>query len=614
MELTTILGVIAGVVAVVGAMIFKHINFAVLLNPAAFFVIIVGTIATILNSFPAKNLKSLGSLFKILFNQKKQQSEAEVIDLIYNLSKQARSEGLLSLEAKVEQIEDPFLKKGVRLLVDGTGAELIEEILETEIAAMEKRHEVNASIFSSAGMYAPTLGVLGAVFGLIAAMSHINDTDQMAEAISAAFIATILGIFTGYVLWHPFANKLNTSELSESEIGNELLRLLRQSIQDRMMSDVPFGVFLSGGVDSSVNVALMHELMTRQIDTYTVGFKDLEKYNELQYARKIAGIYHTNHHEILIDQDDAFPILEDLPWYEDEPNGDPVCIPLFFLSKLTRQSGTIVVQVGEGSDEEFVGYASRLRDYNFHNSYWKLYKSLPSFIKQAKFKIAKPLLLGINQLEVLDYLRRGTYGEHLYWGGDSIFSPIYQELMFSKQFQQLKNIPADFADSIHNQALALFPEADYLQRNLYYDITERLSEMLLMRVDKIGMANSIEARVPFLDHRIVEFSMNLSPEQKVPNKRISKYILKKAVESILPNDIINRKKQGFWAPVNEWLGNEWYDYAYSKIIDSRLMKEGIFDKNYIINIFEKHKQSKQNHGKRMFSLLMLFLWHERFFN
>jgi chemotaxis protein MotA len=236
MELTTILGVIAGVVAVVGAMIFKHINFAVLLNPAAFFVIIVGTIATILNSFPAKNLKSMGSLFRILFTQKKEASEAEVIDLIYNLSKQARSEGLLSLEAKVEQIQDPFLKKGVRLLVDGTGAELIEEILETEIAAMEKRHEVNASIFSSAGMYAPTLGVLGAVFGLIAAMSHINDTDQMAEAISAAFIATILGIFTGYVLWNPFAKKLKVKSQQEV-MSKEMIIIGILSMQN---GDSPF--------------------------------------------------------------------------------------------------------------------------------------------------------------------------------------------------------------------------------------------------------------------------------------------------------------------------------------------------------------------------------------
>jgi len=215
MELTTIFGVIVGVVAVVGAMIFKHINFAVLLNPAAFFVIIVGTIATILNSFPAKNIKVIGSLFRVLFTKQKGQSEAEIIALMYDLAKKARSEGLLSLEAKAEELQDPFLRKGIRLLVDGTGEEVIEEILETEIAAMEKRHEINASIFSSAGTYAPTLGVLGAVFGLIAAMSSINDTERMAEAIAAAFVATILGIFTGYVLWNPFAKKLKVKSQQE---------------------------------------------------------------------------------------------------------------------------------------------------------------------------------------------------------------------------------------------------------------------------------------------------------------------------------------------------------------------------------------------------------------
>jgi chemotaxis protein MotA len=215
MEITTILGVIVGVIAVVGAMIFKHINFSVLINPAAFFVIFVGTVATILNSFPSQNIKTIGSLFRVLFTKQKRSSEAEMIELMYELSKQARSEGLLSLEVKAEELQDPFLKKGIRLLVDGAGEELIEEILETEITAMEKRHEINASIFSSAGTYAPTLGVLGAVFGLIAAMSSINDTERMAEAIAAAFIATILGIFTGYVLWNPFAKKLKVKSQQE---------------------------------------------------------------------------------------------------------------------------------------------------------------------------------------------------------------------------------------------------------------------------------------------------------------------------------------------------------------------------------------------------------------
>lgn len=215
MEITTLLGVIVGIIAVVGAMIFKHISFTVLLNPAAFFVIIVGTIATILNSFPAENLKNIGVLFKILFTKRKGISEVETIKLMVELTGIARKEGLLALESKMNEIEDPFLKKGIRMVVDGMGDDVISDILEAEIAAMESRHEVNASIFSAAGMYAPTLGVLGAVFGLIAAMSHIDNTEAMSEAIAAAFVATILGIFTGYVLWNPFAKKLKVKSHDE---------------------------------------------------------------------------------------------------------------------------------------------------------------------------------------------------------------------------------------------------------------------------------------------------------------------------------------------------------------------------------------------------------------
>lgn len=215
MDITTLLGIIIGVLSVVGAMIFKRISFTVLLNPAAFFVIFVGTIATILNSFPAKNLKSLGSLFKILFTKPESGREVKLIQQMMNFSSKARKEGLLSLESDASATDDQFLSKGIRMVIDGMNEEYIIDVLESEIEAMEARHETNASIFSSAGMYAPTLGVLGAVFGLIAAMSHIDDTDAMAEAIAAAFIATILGIFTGYVLWNPFAKKLKVKSQEE---------------------------------------------------------------------------------------------------------------------------------------------------------------------------------------------------------------------------------------------------------------------------------------------------------------------------------------------------------------------------------------------------------------
>lgn len=236
MELTTLIGIIVGLLSVVGAMIFKHISFTVFLNPAAFFVIFVGTVATILNSFPGKDLKNLGKLFKILFIKQKLMSEAEIIAMMIDLSETAKKDGLLSLEKRVEEIEDPFIKKGIRMVIDGTEEDIIEEILENEIAAMEKRHETNASIFSSAGMYAPTLGVLGAVFGLIAAMSHIDDTEKMAEAIAAAFIATILGIFTGYVLWNPFAKKLKVK--SQHEVL--LKSMVVQGLMSIQQGDHPF--------------------------------------------------------------------------------------------------------------------------------------------------------------------------------------------------------------------------------------------------------------------------------------------------------------------------------------------------------------------------------------
>ena len=236
MELTTLLGVIVGIVAVVGAMIFKHISFTVFLNPAAIFVIFVGTAASVLNSYPGKDLKCLGALFKILFTKQKLATELEIIELMISLSGVSKTGGLLALEAKIEEITDPFIQKGVRMIADGTEADTVVDVLEAEIGAMEKRHETNASIFASAGMYAPTLGVLGAVFGLIAAMSHIDETDMMAEAIAAAFIATILGIFTGYVLWNPFAKKLKVKSQYEVMLKGMVIEGLL-SIQ---RGDAPF--------------------------------------------------------------------------------------------------------------------------------------------------------------------------------------------------------------------------------------------------------------------------------------------------------------------------------------------------------------------------------------
>ncbi|MCX6155729.1 MAG: asparagine synthase (glutamine-hydrolyzing) [Candidatus Kapabacteria bacterium] len=412
--------------------------------------------------------------------------------------------------------------------------------------------------------------------------------------------------------WSPSPN-LPFTKLSENEIIDEIMRLLRQSIKDRMMSDVPFGVFLSGGIDSSVNVALMAELMDRPIDTYTVGFKELEAYNELQYARQISDQFQTNHHEVLIDSSDAFPILQELTWHEDEPNADPVCIPLWFLSKLTRQSGTTVIQVGEGSDEQFVGYKWMMRQYNFERTYWKYFNYLPQGARKLNYWLTKPIFRNMNILLAQDYIRRAALNQPLYWSGVSIFSPSHLEYMFKDKYQYLVDIPSAYGIELNHQLDNLKPDANFLQRISYVELTQRIAELLLMRVDKIGMAHSLEARVPFLDHRFVEFVSSIPEHIKVPDGKTTKYILKKAVESVLPKNIIYRKKQGFWAPVKEWLRNEWHGYARDKILDSYFVKEGIFDKSYLENMLQVHKRGERNLSVDIFSLLKLNLWHDKFF-
>jgi asparagine synthase (glutamine-hydrolysing) len=412
--------------------------------------------------------------------------------------------------------------------------------------------------------------------------------------------------------WNSITSDTKYTDASEEELKSELLKLLKQAIKDRMMSDVPFGQFLSGGIDSSLNVAIMSELMDRPVDTFTVGFKELEKYNELQYARQIADLYKTNHNEILIDENDSFSILEDLTWFEDEPNGDPVCIPLYYLSKFTRELGTIVVLVGEGSDELFMGYPWMMREYNFYQTYWKYYKSLPQAVRTLSYNVMKPLFRAVGQHHALDYIRRATYNDEHYWGGMSVFTPVQQELLFKNEQQNLIHNVSDYANSLHREAESYKPDLDYMQRIFFVELNQRLAELLLMRVDKIGMAHSIEARVPFLDQNIIEFVMSIPESKKIPNKKTTKYLLKKAVEPILPHNIIYRRKQGFWAPVSEWLRNQWYDYAFAEVTQSPVINE-YFNQDYIRTLFTTHKNSKANNGLKIFQLLELALWYKRFF-
>lgn len=217
MDLSSVVGIVLAFVSLLTGMVLKGVGLGALANPAAILIIIFGTISAVVIAFPMKELKRVPKLFKVLFKETKLANDIDIIKMFSQWADLARREGLLALESKAAEIEDPFLKNGLTLAIDGQNADYIRDVLSEEVEAMEDRHTSGALIFTQAGTYAPTLGVLGAVIGLIAALTDLSDIDKLGHAISAAFVATLLGIFTGYVLWHPFANKLKRKSAVEAK-------------------------------------------------------------------------------------------------------------------------------------------------------------------------------------------------------------------------------------------------------------------------------------------------------------------------------------------------------------------------------------------------------------
>lgn len=247
-EPSTLIGIVLAVLAVGVGMVLKGASLAALVNPAAFLIIIVGTAATLFVSFPMAEIKKFPVLIKIIFGgSQKLTSKTEIIEMFTNWATLVRKEGLLGLENEIPSIEDEFLKQGLELIIDTTDTEFTEDVLLEKISAMQERHRKGALIFSQAGTYAPTLGVLGAVVGLIAALGNLSDVEKLGHSIAAAFVATLLGIFTGYVLWHPMSNKLKLLSKREVEIRQimvEGLLSLQEGLNSRQLEH-KLSVYLS---------------------------------------------------------------------------------------------------------------------------------------------------------------------------------------------------------------------------------------------------------------------------------------------------------------------------------------------------------------------------------
>ena len=416
---------------------------------------------------------------------------------------------------------------------------------------------------------------------------------------------------------------LSERELSNDEAVIELERLLRQSIARRMVSDVPFGVLLSGGVDSSLNVALMSELMDRPVITFTIGYEGQDSYNEFEFARRVSRRYRTDHHETSINRAEMQAFLPHLIELQDEPIADNVCIPLYFLAKLVRQSGTTVVQVGEGADENFLGYwwCEHYRQ-KYDSVYRPLRQEAHGWRKALKRFTSTTLALAP---EDRDIAARAEAGEELFWGGAACWWGALRPQLTpdTTPYAHQVNCPVDglLPDAFNRQDSHevvrhyLQPlnghlvEPEVLQKIPYMELKLRLPEHLLMRVDKLTMAHAIEARVPFLDHDVVEFAARLPPSYKL-HDGIGKAVVKRVAERFLDKDIVYRKKQGFGAPMEEWFREgDFGERCLAAFERSALVREGYIDRSFFVDMLKRQIAGGGGYSFQIWTVMNAVLWH-----
>jgi len=401
--------------------------------------------------------------------------------------------------------------------------------------------------------------------------------------------------------WDPLQDK----ELIDLEnINKVLVRTLKESIKYRGISDVDVGVFLSGGIDSSTNAYFFSKDSKKKIKTFSIGYdKEYKSYkSELNYARIVAKHIKSLHFEKKLRKDDIKNLIFDMVYFQDEPISDPVCVPIFYVSKLARENNVKVCQVGEGADELFFGYTNWLRTSKINLLLNNLF--FPNFLKRLILLLYKKF--NIQYKYTADLLRRSLEKKPIFWGGAEAFSSFEKNQLFSNSFKKkIKNF--DSWDCIRPHYEFFNKNAKY--KNIenwmtYLDLKIRLPELILMRIDKMTMANSLEARVPFLDHNLVQKTIDLPKKIKIKKNKL-KVLLKDIVKGLLPYEILNRKKQGFGLPLKEWF-EDGLGINEKKIINEFVNKTDFFKKETIQKIIDRKGDT------RLWFLLNLAIWWKIF--
>lgn len=383
---------------------------------------------------------------------------------------------------------------------------------------------------------------------------------------------------------------------TENEWVEGLREKLAESVKMRLIGDVPLGAFLSGGLDSSSIVAIMSMFSESPVKTFSIGF-DEKNYNELKYARLVAEHFKTDHHELIV-KPDAVEILPKLAWEFDEPFADSSAIPTYYVSKMAREYITVVLS-GDGGDETFAGYSRYAGAINYKKA-----DVLPRVFRKLVFGGVSSLLpSGIKGKGFLRHLSESGFKR--YAGMITQDEPGYLESLFSEDVKKEIDLNKNYL--FFKQFYDRYPDNDYLSKIQYLDTKTYLAEDILTKVDRASMLCSLETRAPLLDHELIEFSAKIPHGLKLNNGE-KKYIFKKAMEGILPEEILNRAKMGFNMPLSSWFKGDLSSYSRDILLDRKCIDRGLFSKKGIEALLSSHRKKRRDLSLKIWALLFFEHW------
>ncbi|WP_417913710.1 asparagine synthase (glutamine-hydrolyzing) [Candidatus Electronema sp. JM] len=402
--------------------------------------------------------------------------------------------------------------------------------------------------------------------------------------------------------FHPGENKLSFTEAVE-----RMRELLDQAVASHLVSDVPLGVFLSGGLDSSCIVALMRKHISGPLKTFTIGYED-KSFSELDYAQIVADHCQTEHHVLRLDSLKP-EYVEQTLWHLDEPMTDLSTVPLYLLCKQAKEQVTVCLS-GEGADESFAGY-DRFKASSM-NAWFSL---LPAAVRKGLIgRLAAMLPDQPQKKGAVNMLKRfieganlDPAGQHLRW--QYFLNAGLEDSLFRSEFR--RSIAADPFRLVREHNARCDAGNDQINREIYLDTRFMMTDSVLMKVDRMSMASSLEIRVPLLDHMLVEFMASLPGDWKLKGAT-TKYIFRAALEGLLPEKIVHRGKQGYSLPVKHLLRGELKNYMVELLNDSAVIRENM-NLPYINRLIEEHCALKHNHNHILWALLNIAIWHNRFF-